>query len=69
MFKPYNIAQVTFDMIRDIGQAGSNSKTYISHDHQLNAEIVTKQIAKTTLIHPQTSLTSPVLYMPALIRM
>ena len=52
MFKPYNKAEVTFDLISEIGQSGQNSKTYISHDHQLDAEIVTKQIAKARLASP-----------------
>jgi eukaryotic-like serine/threonine-protein kinase len=49
MFKPYNKAQVTFDLVEEIGQEGNNSKTYTAFDHQLNAEIVIKQISKASL--------------------
>lgn len=53
MFKPYNKAQVTFDLVKEIGQSGSNSKTYISKDHQLDAEIVIKQVEKKKLDSPK----------------
>ncbi|MBR0672570.1 serine/threonine-protein kinase [Neoroseomonas soli] len=53
MFKPYNKAQLTFDLVKEIGQSGRNSKTYISRDHQLDAEIVIKQIAKKELASPE----------------
>jgi serine/threonine protein kinase len=46
MFKPYNKAEITFDLITEIGQAGRNSRTFVSMDHQLDAEIVVKQIPK-----------------------
>jgi eukaryotic-like serine/threonine-protein kinase len=49
MFKPYNKAEITFDLITEIGQAGRNSKTFVSKDHQLDAEIVIKQIPKARL--------------------
>ena len=49
MFKPYNRAAVTFDLVREIGADGQNSRTFVATDHQLNAEIVIKQIAKATL--------------------
>lgn len=49
MLKPYNKAQVTFDLIREIGHDGRNSRTFVSRDHQLDAEIVTKQLAKARL--------------------
>lgn len=49
MLKPYQKAELAFDIIEEIGQDGRNSRTYISHDHQLNAQIVTKQIKKSTL--------------------
>ena len=52
MLKPYNRAEVRFDLIREIGADGQNSKTYVSRDHQLDAEIVTKQIAKSKLNSP-----------------
>lgn len=49
MFKPYNKAEITFDLVKEIGSDGKNSRTFVATDHQLNAEIVIKQIAKTTL--------------------
>ncbi|WP_010660242.1 serine/threonine-protein kinase [Brucella anthropi] len=49
MLKPYQKAELAFDIIREIGQDGRNSRTYVTRDHQLDAEIVTKQIQKKTL--------------------
>jgi serine/threonine protein kinase len=49
MLKPYNRAQVTFDFLREIGADGRNSNTYLSYDHQLNAQIVIKRIEKVKL--------------------
>ncbi|MBN9317892.1 MAG: serine/threonine protein kinase [Devosia sp.] len=46
MLKPYNKAELTFDILREIGQDGRNSRVFVVHDHQLNAEIVAKQIEK-----------------------
>lgn len=54
MLKPFKkTAELTFDLVKEIGQNGKNSKTYVSRDHQLDAEIVTKQIAKNTLYSPK----------------
>jgi eukaryotic-like serine/threonine-protein kinase len=52
MFKPYNKAEVTFDLVTEIGADGRNSRTFVAKDHQLNAEIVIKQIAKASLASP-----------------
>lgn len=52
MLKPYQKAELTFDIIKEIGQDGQNSKTFVTHDHQLNAEIVTKQMLKSKLNSP-----------------
>ncbi len=52
MLKPYHKAELTFDIIKEIGQDGRNSRTFVTRDHQLNAEIVTKQIRKNTLNSP-----------------
>jgi len=49
MLKPYQKAELTFDILKEIGQDGRNSRTYVTRDHQLNAEIVTKQIQKDSL--------------------
>jgi eukaryotic-like serine/threonine-protein kinase len=48
MLKPYNKAELTFDIIKQIG-SGQNSRTFIVQDHQLNAEIVAKQVDKAKL--------------------
>jgi serine/threonine protein kinase len=52
MLKPYQKAEISFDLIREIGAHGTNSHTYVSRDHQLDAEIVTKQISKASLYSP-----------------
>ena len=52
MLKPYHKAELTFDIIKEIGQDGRNSRTFVVRDHQLNAEIVTKQIRKANLNSP-----------------
>jgi serine/threonine protein kinase len=49
MLKAFQRAELEFDIIKEIGHDGQNSRTYIAHDHQLNAEIVIKQILKTKL--------------------
>jgi serine/threonine protein kinase len=52
MLKPYQKAELEFDILKEIGQDGKNSKTYITFDHQLDAQIVTKQILKSKLNSP-----------------
>ena len=52
MLKPYNRAEILFDLVEEIAEQGQNSRTYVSRDHQLDAEIVTKQIAKASLTSP-----------------
>lgn len=49
MIRPYNRAEVHFDLIREIGTDGRNSKAYVAHDHQLDAEIVVKEVKKASL--------------------
>jgi eukaryotic-like serine/threonine-protein kinase len=49
MLRPYNRAQITFDLITEIGQDGRNSRTYLARDHQLDAEIVIKEVQKAYL--------------------
>lgn len=49
MLKPYNKAELRFDLIKEIGANGQNSRTFVARDHQLDAEIVMKQIAKADL--------------------
>lgn len=52
MLKPYQKAQITFDLVKEIGADGRNARTFMSRDHQLDAEIVIKQIAKGRLASP-----------------
>ena len=52
MIRPYSKAEIHFDLIREIGPGGQNSKTYVAHDRQLSAEVVVKQIPKCKLDSP-----------------
>ena len=52
MIRPYNKGDIFFDLIKEIGPVGQNSRTYIAHDHQLNAEVVVKEILKQRLDSP-----------------
>jgi len=55
-----------FDFIREIGQDGRNSRAYVAHDHQLNAEIVMKEIPKAHFFGPAEFFAeSKALYMSA----
>lgn len=38
--------KITFDKLREIGQEGRNSKVFLVHDHQLDGELVIKEIPK-----------------------
>ena len=49
MLKPYNRAELAFETIREIGAEGKNSTVFLAKDHQLNAELVIKRIAKLTM--------------------
>jgi serine/threonine protein kinase len=49
VLKPYSKAEISFDLRSEIGLAGTNSKTYVAHDDQLDAEIVIKKILKSEL--------------------
>jgi serine/threonine protein kinase len=49
IIRPYSKAEVSFLLGKEIGHEGSNSETYIAHDHQLDAEIVIKKVAKSSL--------------------
>lgn len=46
MIKPYNRAEVAFDVLEEIGFEGKNSQVYRIHDHHLDAELVIKRIPK-----------------------
>lgn len=52
MLKPYQKAELTFDVLKEIGQEGKNSQTFLVRDHQLDAEIVAKKIPKSKLHSP-----------------
>lgn len=54
MFNPYTAGQVNFAKLREIGGEGKNSKAFVAHDHQLDAEIVIKEIRKEKLAHLDT---------------
>lgn len=49
MIKPYNRAEVSFQLQTEIGHEGANSKVWLAHDAQLDAQVVLKVIAKSTL--------------------
>lgn len=49
MIKPFNKAELSFDLLEEIGQEGANSNAYLAYDHQLDAQIVIKKIAKNSL--------------------
>jgi eukaryotic-like serine/threonine-protein kinase len=46
MINPYNRAEVSFELRKEIGQDGQNSNAFIAHDPQLGTEIVVKKILK-----------------------
>jgi len=41
-------AQLNFERLHEIGQEGRNSKVYLAHDKQLDAQLVIKELAKST---------------------
>jgi serine/threonine protein kinase len=54
MFNPYTVAQVNFKKLTEIGGEGKNSRAFVAHDYQLNAEVVIKEILKEKLVHHAT---------------
>lgn len=52
MFNPIDRGEVEFTKVAEIGQDGQNSKTFTAHDHQLDADIVIKEISKASLVSP-----------------
>lgn len=52
MLKPHHRAELHFDQLHEIGFDGRNSRTFVVRDHQLNAEIVAKQVAKARIASP-----------------
>lgn len=49
MLKPYNIADVQFQLGQEIGAEGRNSQVYLAHDPQLDTQLVIKKIEKKKL--------------------
>lgn len=52
MLNPCHVAQVAFVLGAEIGVEGKNSKVFVAHDPQLDAELVVKKIAKARLADP-----------------
>lgn len=46
---PCQTASVKFQHIREIGQHGRNSKVFLSHDQNLQADLVIKEVSKSSL--------------------
>lgn len=44
--------KITFDKIKEIGQEGKNSKVFLVHDHQLDGDLVIKEIPKSKFSTP-----------------
>lgn len=49
MLRPYTKAQVSFEQRKEIGYEGRNSRVYVAHDYNLDAELVIKAIEKSAL--------------------
>lgn len=49
MLKPYKRAEVSFELQKEIGHEGRNSRVHVAHDPNLDATVVIKTIAKPTL--------------------
>jgi len=47
-------AEVEFEILNEIGQDGKQSDTYVVHDHQLDAELVAKQMPTANFSSPTT---------------
>lgn len=44
--------KITFDKLNEIGQEGLNSKVFLVHDHQLDGDLVIKEIPKAKFNNP-----------------
>lgn len=62
MLKPYNRADVQFELRHEIGAEGRNSQVYVAYDPQLDAELVIKKIDKTVLALDEYFRESSLLY-------
>jgi serine/threonine protein kinase len=52
MLKPYQKGEISFDLLKLLGQQGKNSSAYLAKDHQLDAEIVIKEVSQASLSSP-----------------
>lgn len=52
MLKPYQKGEISFDLLQTLGQQGQNSCAYLAKDHQLDAEIVIKEVKQASLNSP-----------------
>jgi eukaryotic-like serine/threonine-protein kinase len=52
MLKPYKKGEISFDLLQTLGQQGQNSCAYLAKDHQLDAEIVIKEVKQASLSSP-----------------
>ena len=48
---PYTNSEIQFQLITEIGEEGRNSQVFISHDNQLDTQLVVKRIDRTTFTH------------------
>jgi eukaryotic-like serine/threonine-protein kinase len=49
MLNSYNSAELSFKLLKEIGQEGKNASAFVAHDKQLDAEIVIKKMLKDKL--------------------
>jgi len=49
MLKPYDRAELQFDLVEEIGHEGRNSQVFRAYDPQLDAELVIKRVEKARL--------------------
>lgn len=52
MLKPHNRAELEFDLLKEIGAEGRNSKVFLAYDHQLKTQLVIKSVDKASGIAP-----------------
>lgn len=50
MLRPFNKAEIEFELLQNIGHEGCNSTVHKAFDRQLGAEIVVKQVSKTDFV-------------------
>jgi eukaryotic-like serine/threonine-protein kinase len=63
MLKPHNRAELEFDLLKEIGSEGRNSRVHLAYDRQLNAHLVIKSVEKSAATDPaQYFLEASILY-------